>query len=171
MKRAVCGLSMAIALAGGVGAQAPALDVKMGLWEMTSVNTLSGRMPQVDTSKMTAEQRAAMDAAMKNMTAPHTTVTKSCVTREKLEKSVFMMEDRPGMTCTQRVGTNTRVALDAAVTCKGDRPMAGQMHLDALSPTSVKGTMKWTGAIEGGSLTGSMTLTAKWLGADCGNQK
>jgi hypothetical protein len=34
-------------------AQAPSLDVKMGLWEMSMTSNAGGQMPAVDTSKMT----------------------------------------------------------------------------------------------------------------------
>jgi hypothetical protein len=39
-------------------AQAPALDIKMGLWEITTTTQIGGQTPQVDTSEMTPEQKA-----------------------------------------------------------------------------------------------------------------
>ncbi len=40
-------------------AQAPALNIRMGLWEMTSTTNVGGEMPGIDTSKMTPEQKNA----------------------------------------------------------------------------------------------------------------
>jgi uncharacterized protein DUF3617 len=164
----VC-IAMATALV--CAAQAPALDVRMGLWEVTNVATIGGAAPQIDLSKMPPEQRAKMEAAIKGMMGTHTSVSKSCITKEKLEKSVFMMDDEPGQKCTQALSTNTPSTLEATVRCTGTQPMTGQMHLDALSPTSVKGTMKSEATEQGRSMTISMALTGKWLGADCGSTK
>jgi hypothetical protein len=165
---AVC---LAASAAAILGAQAPALDVKYGLWEMTNVSTIGGQMPTMDTSKMTPEQKAKIDEAMKQMMGSHTNVTKSCVTKDKVEKSVFMMPEEPGTTCSQKVTTNTRSTLDASVSCTGERPMTGQMHLEALSPTSVRGTVKANTPTPNGAMSVSINLTGKWLGADCGDVK
>src|SRR4051794_38289473 len=51
-------VAVAAMMAATVVAQAPALDVKYGLWEMSNVTNLGGQMPQIDTSRMTPEQKA-----------------------------------------------------------------------------------------------------------------
>jgi hypothetical protein len=164
-------VAVAASMAATLVAQAPALDVKYGLWEMSNVTNLGGQMPQVDTSKMTPEQKAKMDEAMKQMMGAHTTVTKSCITKEKVEKSVFMMDDQPGMKCSQKITTNTKTTLEASLSCTGEHAMSGQMHIEALSPTSMKGTIKSSGAMQGASMTATINMTGKWLGADCGDVK
>jgi hypothetical protein len=162
---------LSVSLAAAVAAQAPALDVKMGLWEMTNVSTVSGQMPTIDTSKMSPEQRARFEEAMKKRGTPRTTVTKSCLTKEKFERSAFMMEDQPGRTCKQSILTNTRSRLDATLTCTGEHPVTGQIHVDALSPTNVKISVTSASAMPDGAMNINMTMTGKWIGADCGNEK
>jgi hypothetical protein len=49
--------------------------------------------------------------------------------------------------------------------------MTGQMHIEALSPTSIKGTIKSSGAEQGATMTATINMTGKWLGADCGDVK
>lgn len=151
-------------------AQAPALDVRMGLWEVSSTTDVGGQGLQVDTSKMTPEQRAQMEQAMKGMMGAHTNVTKSCMTREKFEKQAFMNDER-GRACKQTIVTNTRSAMESTITCTGEHPMNAQMHIDAPSPTAIKGTIKSTTTMRGGTMNVNMTLTGKWLGADCGDVK
>jgi hypothetical protein len=148
-------------------AQAPVLDVKMGLWEITSTTTAGGEIPTVDTSKMTPEQKARMEAVMKAMMGVHT--AKTCITREKFNKSNFMTNDQS--TCKQTVGTNTRASLDATLVCTGEHARTEQMHVDALSSTSVEASIKVAGTERGQTMTASVTMTGKWLGADCGNVK
>ena len=162
---------LAIAMAAAAAAQAPALDVRMGLWEITSTTEMGGQMPQVDTSKMPPEQRARMEEAMKGMMGAHTTVNKSCMTREKFEKESFMNSERPGLTCTQKIVTNTRTAMESIISCTGQQTMSAQMRIDALSPTSVKGTIKSASTMRGGAVNVNIALTGKWLGPDCGEVK
>jgi hypothetical protein len=93
------------------------------------------------------------------------------VTKEKLEKSVFMMENQPGQTCRQLLTNNTRTSLDASITCTGANAMSGQMHIDALSPTSIKGVIRSASTEPGRAMAVNITMTGKWLGADCGSEK
>ncbi len=67
---------------------APALDIRMGLWEVTNTIDFGGGIPGVDMSKMTPEQQARMGAAMRGM-QPKPTTTKSCMTREAFDRQNF----------------------------------------------------------------------------------
>ncbi len=151
-------------------AQAPALNVRMGLWEVTSTTAIGGQMPAIDTGKMTPEQKARVEAAMKNLAGGHTNVVKDCLTKEKFEKRSFLTQDRDGR-CTQTLTTNTASVLDATATCTGPNASTVHMHFEALSPTSVKGTMNMTSTEDGRTMTGTGTISGKWLGADCGATK
>jgi hypothetical protein len=167
----VWGLSaaLAVSLASVLVAQAPALDVRMGLWEVSSTTQVGGQMPDVDTSKMTPEQKARVEEAMKGMMGGHTNVTKTCMTREKLEKQAFMDSDRHN--CKQTMNTNTRTVLESSVTCTGENAMTAQMRIEAASPTSVKGMIKSENTMRGKTMNVNVNLTARWLGADCGDVK
>src|SRR5689334_3647145 len=106
-------MALATTTATVLFAQPPALDVKMGLWEVTSTTNIGGDMPPVDTSKMTPQQKAQVEQAMKGMMGSHTNTTKSCMTREKFEKESFMIGNEPNQNCRQTLTTNTRSAFDA----------------------------------------------------------
>jgi hypothetical protein len=146
-------------------AQTPVLDVRMGLWEMTNTTNIGGQMPGMDMSKMTPEQRAQMEAAMKNMMGAHTTVTKTCVTKEKFDKGNFMSSDEK---CKATITTNTQSVLEMKQSCPNEQ---SQMRLEALSPTSVKATFTGSGTDQGKTMTVSGTIVGKWLGANCGDVK
>jgi len=168
----VSAVLLSISMVAVVLAQRPALNLKMGLWELTSIGQVGGQMPAIDTSKMTPEQKAKFEAAIKSaVMGAHTSVFKSCITQEKFEKANFMMSDKDAETCKQTVSTNTPTALDAAVTCTGEQPRTGQIHVEALSSTAFKGTMKFTSTQNGRTMTVDGTMTAKWLTADCGTVK
>jgi hypothetical protein len=167
-------IAAALIAATGVAvvlAQAPALDVKMGLWEMTTSSVVGGQTPAIDTSKMTPEQRARVETAMQGMMGAHTNVAKSCMTREKFDRSSFMATDEPGSACKQTITTNTRSTLEGTMSCTGEHPTTGQIHIDALSSTNVKATIKMSETNQGKTMNVNLTMTGKWLSADCGTVK
>jgi Protein of unknown function (DUF3617) len=161
--------SLAVLLASAVDAQAPALDVRTGLWEIASTATTAGSPPGIDVSKMTPEQKARMEAAMKARQGPH--LAKTCITKEKLAKSPFLTQDESDANCTTTLTTNTRAALDGTKTCTGDRAMTVHIHVDALSPTSIKGTFKISRDGQGRNMTTDFAMDGKWLAAACGDVK
>src|SRR5262249_49554224 len=157
---------VAVAFAAILSAQAPLLDVKMGLWEMTSVVQMSGDMPKIDTSKMSPEQKAQVDQMMKSAMGSHTSTEKSCITKEKLEKSSFMMGEHSKDRCKHTVTVNTKTTYEAALACSGEHPMTGKVHFDAMSPTAVKGTITSDATTPQGKMNVNAVMTGKWLGAD-----
>jgi len=159
----------ALTLSALAAAQAPMLDVRMGLWETTSVTNMSNMMAGVDTSKMSPEQKAQMEAMMKNMASKPIT-TKSCMTKEKFEKQSFMQQ-RPNSDCTQTVTRNTRTVMEATVNCTKPEPITGEITIEASSPTAFKGTVKSKGSARGREINVTIDMTGKWLGADCGDVK
>jgi hypothetical protein len=140
-----------------------ALNVKLGLWEGTVTVQTSGA-PPIDTSKMSPEQRArieaAMQAAMHKAAMPHT--VRSCVTREKLEKD-FLPDNGAG--CKDTIIANSPTVYAVKFDCSGKHPSTGELHFEALSPEDVRGS----GEFAMGSMTSISTITAKWVAASCGD--
>ena len=174
--RLVTAALLSAACAGLALAQTPLLEPRFGLWEMTTTISMGGGMPGVDTSKMTPEQKARMEAMMKGM-GDRTNVSKSCLKAEDVKNPNFMMQEQAGMTCTQTMNTNTPTVLDANVKCTGAREMTGQTHIELPTPTTMRSTMKMqTAAPAGAGAAGgpptqvNITMSGKWLAADCGKE-
>src|SRR6185312_17371693 len=95
LRRAEEQMRTQIVLAVALGIEAPALmaqekitplNVKTGLWQSTTTIAISGSMgipPEME-AKLTPEQRARMEAAMKQSGTgqPHTTTNKGCIKQE-----------------------------------------------------------------------------------------
>ncbi len=165
------GMLCSLGLGALLAAQAPNLDVKMGLWEVTTVSSSAGT-PQIDTSKMTPEQAARVQAAMRGRAAgqPQAHVTKTCMTKEKFAKGAFASNDNPN--CTQKITANTRSSMDATVVCTGEQPSTSTFHFEASSPTAFTATVKMN--MSGGRADGmkvDVALSGKYIGADCGTIK
>jgi Protein of unknown function (DUF3617) len=169
-------VSRSIGIAGAVVvcsatllAQTPALNVRLGLWETTVTTKVAGNMPGMDMSKLTPDQRARMEAAMKQFMGTHTTTHKSCMTKADLEKASFLGKDEPN--CKTTVVKNTSTMMEAHQVCAGDDARTVDLHFEAASPTAVTGTIKSTDTTGGKTVNVDGTITARWLSADCGNAK
>jgi hypothetical protein len=148
---------------------APKINVKMGLWEVTSTTNMTGNVPMPDTSKMTPEQTAALQAAMGGMMGPHTTTIKECLTPEKFNQG--MLTDQKN--CKTTITTNTATVLEVQMACDQGRggTMNGVMHFEAPSPDVMAGTFKGTSAMGTQAMNITGTYAGKWTSADCGSIK
>lgn len=168
--RCVAAVLVSASLAVVVCAQSAGLDVKLGLWEITQSAGVGG-MPGVDTSKMSPEQLAQIQAMM-SAAGLQAHPMKTCLTKEKLEKETYaLIMASPGNShCKQKLTTNTSSALDGTVECRGSESPS-QLHVEAASPTSIKGSIETTNTMRGRSMTTTMNVTGAWVGADCGKIK
>jgi len=142
------------------------LNVKTGLWETTTTRITSGEIPIP--AGLTPEQRAKMEARMKANSAEKTktNTSKSCMTKEKLEKAPFSDEQKE---CTRTIVTSTSSKAEVRFTCdQADTKVNGTINVEALNPENVKGSGNATMTGGGHTMTTSGTFTSKWLGSDCG---
>jgi Protein of unknown function (DUF3617) len=164
-----------IGLSAALIAQQPRLDVKVGLWEITSRMQVSGMtpVPAIDTSSMTPEQRAIMQNAMKSamdaMQGTH--VTKQCLTAEDLSKPIVPPDEDNNRHCQETIVSSSSSVQDVKVECTGEMPSHGEIRFERVTSESAKGTVTMTAGPAGGERILHSTLTAKWLGADCGTIK
>jgi hypothetical protein len=169
--RALLSSVVLVGLSAVVAAQAPALNVKFGLWENTIVTNIGGA-PPIDTSKMSPEQAAKMKEAMKSAMGERTMTDKSCVTKENLSNESFMLPQQSGMTCTRKITTNTQTTFVADVRCTGLQEMNGQISIEtSAGGTAFTGSMKMATTAQDRAMTVTMKLSGKYLGADCGTVK
>jgi hypothetical protein len=152
-----------------------ALDIKLGLWETTSTVEMSGlpAIPPQALANMPPEQRAQMDAMMKSIGAqgPRTSTSKSCVTKESLQKEPFKAEEQGDASCKRIIINQSKTQQDIRFECTGEGQRSGDFHLQAVNNENVTGNMQMTGNGGGNTMNMKMQMNAKWLGADCGNVK
>ncbi len=180
MRRLAFGVIGATVLAFGMLTQGSAqvlkgsvpLNVKLGLWEATAVVQSSGT-PPMDTSAMTPEQRARMEAALeasrKRAATPHT--MRTCITKEKLQKMPF--QDRNDQSCKHTIVESTPAAYAVRFQCTGERgaTTSGEWHFQAATPELVKGNGEITVENAGHKMVSTSSLTAKWVADSCGDVK
>src|SRR5947209_20522148 len=109
------------------------LNVKTGLWETTRTTNTSGQMPIPPElmARLTPEQRAKMEDRMKANSAEksRTNTSKSCMTKEKLEKAPFSDEQKD---CTRTIVTSTSSKAEVRFTCdQADTKGNGTINVEA----------------------------------------
>jgi hypothetical protein len=150
------------------------LNVKVGLWETTITSTMTG-MPSIPDSalaQLSPDQRAKIQQMIQERSGKPTT-TKSCLTKEKLQKSNPFQNAPKG--CTYTVTSSTSSKMEVKMQCsQNGMTMTGNVVVSATDSENVKGTvhMNTTGG-NGSSGSNPMnmnsTFTSKWLGAACGD--
>ena len=160
-----------ILLAGG---NIQPLKIKPGLWQETITSTTSGQppIPPGTLEKLTPEQRAKFEAAMKARASkgPQTRTFKHCVTQEDLNKDPFA-EDKKS--CTRSVLTSTGSKMDVHEVCTGNGGVKTDLtvHIEALDSENVKAAIHVNAAGGGRTMNGDSNITAKWLGPACPGTK
>ena len=149
------------------------LNVKPGLWEMTSDIEHSGTppIPPEALAQLSPEQRAQLEAAMQQSMAPQHRVMKHCVTQADIDKGFDEMEHLGHGKCTQNVASRTSTLRAGTFSCTGDETMSGTYRFEAPSPEAM--VAHWDMTMGNGDKTMKMksVTAAKWLGADCGDLK
>lgn len=156
-------------------------DVKEGLWEVTvsrSGSGMGGGIPPEALARMTPDQRAQMEAMMKQRgvtMSGNNTVVKSCVTKEKVAKGMaFATQNREN--CTHDIVSSTPRHMEMKMHCDETRngkktTMDGTTTVDVLGSDSVKGTTHMVTSSDEHNMTMDSTFTSKYLGPDCGDIK
>lgn len=162
-------------------AQAPAIDVKTGLWEVSSTQSSAGmpempavpQLPPEVLAAMPPSQRERIEAAMKAARGQSggTRVTKFCLTREALQRGPdFGAETRPS--CKRTIRTRSRTAWEMQETCteRGGRQTI-HVRYQAPSPDTMQGTVEIAMNDGGRQMTMRQDMRGRWLGANCGDVK
>lgn len=131
---------------------AQAFNVRPGTWEVTV--QMQGDLPM---QGLPPAQRAQMEA---QMSKPHTTT--SCLTAEDIKSlNLGTMDEDPNCkTISSKIGATVG---DIVRQCTGDDPHSETAHFEATTPQSLKATMTSKGAQ--GTMT--MSMTGRWMSADC----
>lgn len=140
------------------------LDVKLGLWEVSTTADVQGMMiPPEALKKMPPERRAQLLAAMKQNAGPHAHAGRSCITAEDIRQGAFRAEDDKDPGCKTKITAQTRTLQEANVVCTGEEARTSHIKIQALDREHVKGTIDNT--TENGKV--SVQITGKWVRATC----
>jgi hypothetical protein len=168
--RMFLGLVFTLSVATQGADNAQSLNVKTGLWEVTTTVTASEEMPIPAglLEKLTPGQRARVEERMKARKSEpaKTTIKKQCLTRKHLDDGIPFDRDRKS--CTRTVLTSTSSKVDMHVECLGKGfKSSGIFQIEALSSENVKGSMRLSATGGANATNSTSTFTAKWISPFC----
>ncbi|MGH9410254.1 MAG: DUF3617 family protein [Vicinamibacterales bacterium] len=149
------------------------LDVKLGLWNVTSTSDRAGELP-MDMSKLTPDQRARIEQAMKNQPTSDTKTQKACITPETLRSLASELMERDGeANCTTSDFTSTSTVQQVTLTCQGERPSTSHLRFEATDHEHMNGggTIVMSDPSGQHSMNIKFTVKATWQSASCGDVK
>jgi len=148
------------------------LDVKPGLWEITSTHQITGipPMPKEWQEKVTPEQRAAMETAFKKEAekGPQTDTDRECITKQKAEQPFDVGDTNKD--CTQKVVRTTRTTQEVHLSCTGEYQGTGVLRVTTPTPETMTGTLELQLGEGKDAMKVNSTLKGRWLGPDCGDE-
>lgn len=148
------------------------LNVKLGLWEISSETQMSGMppLPKELLDQMSAEQRAALQAAIKAQAdgGPIRDTSQQCVTREDLENP-FNDDDLEN--CERTVVSSSATRQEFRLTCTGERSGEGTFRIDTPTPESMTGEFNLKVSSGAEAMTITSRLRGKWLSGDCAGKE
>jgi hypothetical protein len=151
-------------------------DIKPGLWNVTATTQMSGAPPIPNLDQLTPEQRARIEAAMKNMAgSPQTITRQTCVTREAIEKAIADANSNKDNKCAPRLVSSSPSKVVLHIDCtqeKRDVKSSGDIIVERQDSEHFKGTgaIKITSA-NGRTMDMKSTMTGTFVSSDCGNVK
>ncbi len=146
------------------GASYQPLAIKTGLWEVTYSRSANGDvpMPAGFASRLTPEQRARYEAAMKEKSS-HT--YKSCVKKDDINGSLLKNDQK----CDVTILKSTSTELDGKMACNMEEGMrgSGTMNMHVVDSEHTQGVTHMTMTGGGRTFNTDATLSSKWIGSDC----
>jgi hypothetical protein len=147
------------------------LNVKLGLWEITSQTETRGMppLPKELLDKLTPEQRRKMEADIKAEQAkgPEKATDRECITQKDLEQP---FESANTKECKQTIVTTTRTSQEVRIVCTGGVPGSGLLKVSTTSPEKMTGLLDLKLGACAEAMTIKAQLQGRWLSADCGDE-
>lgn len=174
MKRAIALLVASMLLIPAL-ASAASLNLKPGLWEVHSTVKRNGEPPIPATllAKLTPEQRAKLEAALKARMAqqPAESVTKTCVTEEDLKKPIPLDPAAKNKACKSTLVKSSRTMQEVHIECAGQQSVVGDWKFQAPDSKRMTGSMNMKISAGSNAMTVDGKFHGKWLQASCAGLK
>jgi hypothetical protein len=147
------------------------LNLKLGLWEITSSTETRGMppLPKELLDKLTPEQRKEMEADLRAEQAngPEQETKRECITQRDLDRP---LEPSNAKECKHTIVSSTRTSQEVHIVCSGGMPGSGSLKVSAPTPEKMTGAMDLKLGEGAQSMTIRAQLQGRWLGSDCGEE-
>lgn len=156
-----------LALCPLIAGAAERLNVKPGLWEITTNSQIEGTLPipKEMLDNMPPEQLEQIKQAMARESARNE-VERECITERDLDQP-FHGVDEEG--CTQQVVRTGRNTQELRLSCTGEVKGRGTFVVNTPSPETMTGALDFEVGDGDNVMRMKATMQGRWLGSDCGD--
>jgi len=163
-------------------ALAQSLDVRTGLWEVTTRRSPTGMlelpsmptMPPEMLDRLPPAQRTQIENMIKSRrnVAPGVHVQKVCITQASLDKTPnFGMSERHA-DCTRTKDSRSISGWQIQEICRiGGRRQTMNIRYDVLNRETIKGVVDIAMRDGGNKIATKHEMQGRWIGSDCGDVK
>ncbi|MEJ0017628.1 MAG: DUF3617 family protein [Acetobacteraceae bacterium] len=144
MKRLVLWVAVGVAV-GGSAAHAETLDVRTGLWEITSTGETPGGSSKLE-------------------------VAKACIDDQTLRRGVHFSPGKRG-NCTRTLLHGSSRQIELRLECTGKEKATGTFSIEANDRQTFNGRLDLVVNSDANPVAVRRTMQGKWLGNDCGPAK
>jgi len=151
-------------------------DIKPGLWNISTTTQMSGAPPIPNLDQMTPEQRARIEAALKNVGGgSHAITMKKCITKEDIQKALAEASSSKDSTCSPKLVSSSASKVVLHIDCtqeKRETKSSGDIIVERQDSEHFKatGTVKINSA-NGRTMDVKSALTGTFVSSDCGDVK
>jgi len=155
--------------AGIAQSWAEPLQVKPGLWEVTTQSTIrsSGMPDSIKLDKMTSEKRAQVEKMLAERDKPRTSTVRSCLRKEQIDSGSGFTGGQHHQGCTQKEGLRTAHEWTTDLECSGRANVAGRIQVKAPDAAHMNLHIEMKTVVGKVERVTTSEVTSKWLGADC----
>ena len=147
------------------------LNVKTGLWEIDSVQQMSGVMPisQEMKAMLKPEQIAKIQAELKAEMAkgPQRERSSECLTEKELERPFGSADSKE---CRQTIVSTSRTSQEVRLVCDGERKGSGVLKVSTPTPETMTAEIDLKFGEGAEVLTIRDSMKGRWISADCGEE-
>lgn len=152
---------------------AKTIDLRPGLWEITTTSDLLRLVPHIPSDQMKNMQDLAKEYGLEMPNIQNgAAISRTCITQEMAEKQQFPQLQQEELGCTSDEAIRDENAYKVNFHCNSAQLKGkGTAQGVVTSPQTFKGTSQFTGQAQGASINEKADITGQWVGASCGNVK
>lgn len=144
------------------------LNLKAGLWQVTTVANPDMPVPASVLDKLTPEERSRVEDRMNAPKPKHgkTQTTKECLTRKQLDHGIPFQPNRNSCRWNVLASSSSKVSLRVQCSAEGVNTSEA-IEIEVLNTKEAEGSVRILTNGNNAATGGLTTFQAKWIGPEC----
>jgi hypothetical protein len=154
-------------------AQAKPINMRPGLWEVTTSSDLLRLVPHISPDQMQNMKDLAKEYGLEMPNIENgAAISRTCITQEMVEQHQLPKLYQEELGCASNEAIRDENAYQINFTCDG-KTIKGKGTVQGVitSPQTFTGNSSFTGQAQGAPVNEKAEIQGKWIGASCGNVK